>query len=297
MDIMPFADDATGSAPRVVAACRPFTDACPMNDLLQLDKSPFFVIAGPCVIESAEVCFEIARHMQRVCGALGLRYVFKASFDKANRSSSSSFRGPGLEDGLVVLKRIKEELSVPVLTDIHEPDQAAAAASVCDILQVPAFLARQTDLLIACGRTGKIVNIKKGQFMSPQEMALAVAKVKSTGNEWILLTERGTFFGYNRLVNDFTGLSVMADTGCPVVFDITHSTQQPAGLGTQSGGNPHYSPLLARAAIATGMVKGLFLECHPDPRNAKSDAATMLHLNDVEPLLRQCVALARAIHP
>lgn len=265
-----------------------------MNDLLQLDKSPFFVIAGPCVIESAELCLEVARRMQRICGELGLRYVFKASFDKANRSSSASFRGPGLEDGLVVLKRIKEELDIPVLTDIHEPGQAAEAATVCDILQVPAFLARQTDLLIACGRTGKIVNIKKGQFMSPQEMAMAVAKVKSTGNEWILLTERGTFFGYNRLVNDFTGLSVMADIGCPVVFDITHSTQQPAGLGTQSGGNPQYSPLLARAALATGAVKGLFLECHPDPKSAKSDAATMLHIDAVEPLLKQCKTIAVA---
>lgn len=266
-----------------------------MNDLLQLDKSPFFVIAGPCVIESADLCLEVARHMQGICKELGLQYVFKASFDKANRSSSNSFRGPGIEDGLVVLKRIREELDVPVLTDIHEPHQAAQAATICDILQVPAFLARQTDLLLACGRTGKIVNIKKGQFMSPQEMALAVSKIKSTGNEWILLTERGTFFGYNRLVNDFTGLSVMADTGCPVVFDITHSTQQPAGLGTQSGGNPQFSPLLARAAIATGVVKGLFLECHPDPRSAKSDAATMLKLDEVEPLLRQCVAIAQAM--
>ncbi len=266
-----------------------------MKELLQLDKSPFFVIAGPCVIESAELCMEVARRLQRVCCELGLRYIFKASFDKANRSSASSFRGPGIEDGLVVLKRIRDELHVPVLTDIHEPQQAAVAARVCDVLQVPAFLARQTDLLVACGRTGKAVNIKKGQFMSPQEMSLAAEKVRSTGNPNVMLTERGTFFGYNRLVNDFTGLEVMRQTGCPVVFDITHSTQQPAGLGTQSGGNPQFSPLLARAAIATGAVKGLFLECHPDPANARSDAATMLHLDDVEPLLVQCTRIARAL--
>lgn len=264
----------------------------PMNDLLQLDRHPLFVIAGPCVIESAELCLQIASHVKGVCDKLGLRYIFKASFDKANRSASASFRGPGIEDGLVVLQRVKDELGLPVLTDVHESAQAAEVGKVCDILQVPAFLARQTDLLVACGRTGRAVNIKKGQFMSPQEMANAVAKVKSVGNDWVMLTERGTFFGYNRLVNDFTGLAVMKETGCPVIFDITHSTQQPAGLGSASGGNPQYAPLLARAAIATGVVDGLFLECHPDPKNAKSDAATMLRLEDVEPLLAQCKAIA-----
>lgn len=251
------------------------------------DKNSLFLIAGPCVIESAEICLMIGQHVKRVCEKLGITYIFKASFDKANRSASSSFRGPGLHDGLTVLKRVKEELSVPVLTDIHEPEQAAIAAKIVDILQVPAFLARQTDLLLACGRTGKTVNIKKGQFMSPQEMGLAIDKVKSAGNDKILLTERGTFFGYNRLVNDFTGIAVMKSFGHPVVFDITHSTQQPAGLGNQSGGNPQYSALLARAAVAAG-VDGLFLECHPDPKNAKSDAATMLDLQAVEPLLTDC---------
>jgi len=240
--------------------------------------------------------------------------VFKASFDKANRSSNTSFRGPGLNDGLAILDRIKRELGVPVLTDVHEPEQAAVAAKVVDVLQVPAFLARQTDLLLACGRTGKTVNVKKGQFMSPQEMGNAIEKIRAaregsgfrvqgseaassltpeprTLNPDIMLTERGTFFGYNRLVNDFTALSVMKDFDVPVVFDITHSTQQPAGLGNQSGGNPQYSPMLARAAIAAG-VDGLFLECHPDPKNAKSDAATMMHLDEVEPLLTQCKQLA-----
>ncbi len=262
-----------------------------MTDILQRDRSPLFVIAGPCVIESAEQCLTIGNHVQRVCGALGLTYVFNASFDKANRSSNASFRGPGLVDGLAILERVKQELGVPVLTDIHEPEQAALAANVVDILQVPAFLARQTDLLIACGNTGRYVNIKKGQFMSPQEMGNAIDKVKSAGNDRIILTERGTFFGYNRLVNDFTALPIMKSLGAPVCFDITHSTQQPAGVGNQSGGNPQYSCMLARAAVAAG-VDGLFLECHPDPRNARSDAATMLDLTDVEPLLTSCKQIA-----
>lgn len=257
-----------------------------------------FVIAGPCVIESAEVCLRIAEHVKRVCRRLGIDYVFKASFDKANRTSAASFRGPGLVDGLIVLERVKQELGLPVLTDVHESDQPAVAAKVVDILQIPAFLARQTDLLIAAAGTGRAINVKKGQFMSPLEMTSAVAKIREGQSGRgdgqaapVMLTERGTFFGYNRLVNDFTGLEVMRQTGCPIIFDITHSTQQPAGQGTQSGGNPQYSPLLARAAVATGCVSGLFLECHPDPRNARSDSATMLSLDDVEPLLAQCRAI------
>jgi 2-dehydro-3-deoxyphosphooctonate aldolase (KDO 8-P synthase) len=261
---------------------------------LNLTRSSLFIIAGPCVIESAEMCLQIASHVKAVCEKLGLVYVFKASFDKANRTSNASFRGPGITAGLAVLDRVKKEIGVPVLTDVHEPNQAAVAAKVVDILQVPAFLARQTDLLLACGQTGKTINVKKGQFMSPHEMATAIDKIKSTGNDNILLTERGTFFGYNRLVNDFTGLAIMKTFGMPIVFDITHSTQQPAGLGTQSGGNPEYSPLLARAAVAAG-VDGLFLECHPDPKNAKSDAATMLNLNDVEALLTPCKKIAEIV--
>ncbi len=260
-------------------------------DFSSLNRSAPFVIAGPCVIESADLCLTVARHVKDVCERLELRYIFKASFDKANRSSNASFRGPGLQDGLVVLERIKHELGLPVLTDVHEPDQVPIAARVVDVLQVPAFLARQTDLLIACGQTDRVVNIKKGQFMSPQEMGNAVQKVRAAGNDKVMLTERGTFFGYNRLVNDFTALPVMKSFGCPVVFDVTHSTQQPAGLGNQSGGNPQYSPLLARAAMAAG-VDGLFLECHPDPKNARSDAATMLGLDEVEPLLTQCKQIA-----
>jgi 2-dehydro-3-deoxyphosphooctonate aldolase (KDO 8-P synthase) len=257
----------------------------------KIDPDKLFLIAGPCVIESLDVCLKIGSTVKAACDAHGIQYVFKASFDKANRSSGASFRGPGLDDGVAVLKVIKEKLGVPVLTDIHEPEQAAVAAEVVDVLQVPAFLARQTDLLQACGRTGRAINVKKGQFMSPQEMGNAVEKVRATGNNAVWLCERGTFFGYNRLVNDFTGLAEMKMFGCPVVFDVTHSTQQPAAKGTQSGGNPHYSPLLARAAIATGCVDGLFLECHPDPDNAKSDPATMLPLDQVEPLLAQCAEL------
>jgi 2-dehydro-3-deoxyphosphooctonate aldolase (KDO 8-P synthase) len=259
------------------------------------------LLAGPCVIESEELCLKIGRALKAVCARLGIYYVFKASFDKANRSSNASFRGPGLTDGLVVLERVKGELGVPVLTDIHEPAQAAIAAKVVDVLQVPAFLARQTDLLIACGSTGRTVNIKKGQFMSPQEMGNAAKKVQegrghatpgdsAPPETW--LTERGTFFGYNRLVNDFTALPIMKESGCPVIFDITHSTQQPAGLGNASGGNPQFAPLLARAAVAAG-VDGLFLECHPDPKSAKSDAATMLPLSAIDKLLTQCAELAK----
>jgi 2-dehydro-3-deoxyphosphooctonate aldolase (KDO 8-P synthase) len=254
-------------------------------------KDPLFIIAGPCVIESQDLCLSVGRHMKELCARLGLPYIFKASFDKANRSSASSYRGPRLDEGLRILEHVKRELDVPVLTDVHETSQAPAVAQVVDVLQVPAFLARQTDLLLACGQTGKRVNVKKGQFMSPAEMKLAVEKIRSTGNEQIWLTERGTFFGYNRLVNDFTALAVMKEFA-PVVFDVTHSTQQPAGQGSQSGGNPQFAPLLARAAVAAG-VDGLFLECHPDPRSAKSDAATMLHLEQVEPLLESCRQIAQ----
>ena len=263
-----------------------------MNEVLQLDTAPLFVIGGPCVIESRQVCLEIGRTLKAACDELGLVYVFKASFDKANRTSAGSFRGPGIGEGLAVLEAVKRELSVPVLTDVHEREQATVAAEVCDILQIPAFLARQTDLLVAAGKTGRIVNIKKGQFMAPTEMRTAADKVRGTGNNNVMLCERGTFFGYGRLVNDFTGLPIMQDVGCPVVFDVTHSTQQPAGLGGVSGGNPEYAPMLARAAVAAG-VEGIFLECHPDPAHARSDAASMLRLEDVPPLLKQLTELAK----
>jgi 2-dehydro-3-deoxyphosphooctonate aldolase (KDO 8-P synthase) len=252
---------------------------------------PLFVIAGPCVIESEELCMAVAGEVKRICAKLGLGYLFKASFDKANRSSASSYRGPGLKEGVAVLKRVKEKHGVAVLTDVHETEQVEEVAAVVDVLQVPAFLARQTDLLIACGKSGRAVNIKKGQFMSPQEMGNAVEKIRSTGNSKVMLTERGTFFGYNRLVNDLTAIAVMKSFGVPVIFDATHSTQQPGGLGNASGGNPQFTPLLARAAVAAG-VNGLFIECHPEPSKAKSDAASMVRLDSMEKLLRECKEIA-----
>lgn len=262
-----------------------------MRSIFGLSQKPLFVIAGPCVIESEAICMQIAQTLKTACDRLGLAYVFKASFDKANRSSVGSYRGAGMEVGLKLLRRVGDALGVPVLTDVHESDQPEIAAQYVDVLQIPAFLARQTDLLLAAGKTGKPVNVKKGQFMSPQEMSLAVNKIRSTGNPQILLTERGTFFGYNRLVNDFTALPLMKEFDCPVVFDVTHSTQQPAGLGSQSGGNPRFAPMLARAAVAAG-VDGLFIECHPEPAKALSDAATMLPLADIPGLLSQLKDLA-----
>jgi 2-dehydro-3-deoxyphosphooctonate aldolase (KDO 8-P synthase) len=263
-----------------------------MAQVLKLEESPLFLIGGPCVIESPEICLEIGTTLKKACDALGLAYVFKASFDKANRTSGDSFRGPGIGQGLAVLEKIKRELGVPVLSDVHEREQATVAAEVCDVLQVPAFLARQTDLLAACGKTGRIVNVKKGQFMAPTEMRTAAEKVRATGNPNVMVTERGTFFGYGRLVNDFTGLAIMKEeAGCPVVFDATHSTQSPAGLGGVSGGNPQFAPLLARAAVAAG-ADGIFLECHPDPAHARSDAASMLRLDEVPALLGQLAQIA-----
>ena len=269
-------------------------DDVDMNDLLGLGRAPLFLVAGPCVIESAALCLQVGTALKKACDEAGVAYVFKASFDKANRTSGESFRGPGIGEGLAVLEKVKRELGVPVLTDVHEREQATVAGEVVDVLQIPAFLARQTDLLHAAGRTGRVVNVKKGQFMAPAEMHTAAAKVRATGNENVLLTERGTFFGYGRLVNDFTGLSVMKETGCPVVFDATHSTQEPAGLGGAggvSGGNPRHAPMLARAAVAAG-VDGVFLECHPDPAAAKSDAASMLRLDEMPKLIRQLAQLA-----
>ena len=259
--------------------------------LNNLTASSLFLLSGPCVIESGDLCVQIARELKAICQKLGVPYVFKASFDKANRSSVSSFRGPGMADGLAVLQRVKDEAGVPVLTDVHEAIQVPEVAKVADILQIPAFLARQTDLLIACARTGKPVNVKKGQFMSPQEMGNAVEKLRASGGTQIMLTERGTFFGYNRLVNDFTALSVMKDFGVPVIYDATHSTQQPGGMGNASGGSPQYVPLLARAAVVAG-ADGLFIETHPEPAKAKSDASSMIPLSTMETLLSQCKQLA-----
>jgi len=259
-----------------------------------VDSGSLAVIAGPCVIESLDLCREVARGAQDACRMLGLPFIFKASFDKANRTSRASYRGHGLEDGLATLAAIKEEFGVPVLTDIHEAWQAKPVAEVVDVLQIPAFLSRQTDLLVAAGETGRAVNIKKGQFLAPWDMQNAVDKVRGTGNDNILLCERGTSFGYNTLVVDMKSLPIMRALGCPVVFDGTHAVQQPGGQGTTSGGQREYIPSLVRAAVAVG-IDALFLEVHPTPARALSDAATMLPLDALEPLLRVAVALDRVV--
>jgi 2-dehydro-3-deoxyphosphooctonate aldolase (KDO 8-P synthase) len=247
------------------------------------------VIAGPCMAESLELCLEVAGTMADVCRRLGIGYIFKASFDKANRSSIAGYRGPGMETGLKWLAAVRREVGVPVLSDIHEPSQAAAAAEVLDCLQVPAFLCRQTDLLVACARTGKPVNIKKGQFMAPADMKEAANKVRSGGGQGVLLTERGTTFGYNRLVVDFCGVVQMRQFA-PVIFDATHSVMEPGALGHASGGNRLYAPPLAAAAMAVG-ADGLFIETHPDPDKARSDAAAQIPLAQMEPLLARCKAI------
>jgi 2-dehydro-3-deoxyphosphooctonate aldolase (KDO 8-P synthase) len=249
--------------------------------------TPLFVIAGPCVIESKSLCLDIADRLVEIGRRTDIGMIFKASFDKANRSSMSSFRGPGLEKGLEVLAAVRKASKLPVVTDIHEPAQAAIAAEVVDCLQVPAFLCRQTDLVCACARTGKPINVKKGQFLSPDEMKNVVEKIHACGNDRIMLTERGTFFGYNRLVNDMTAIKAMKRLGCPVVFDATHSVQQPGGLGYASGGQREIAPILAKAAIAAG-TNGLFLEVHTDPENAKSDRSTIIPVDWVEDLLKVC---------
>ena len=247
-------------------------------------KNPLFLIAGPCVVESHEACFEAARKTKEAAAAAKIPLIFKASIDKANRSSGTSFRGGGMKEGLAILKAIKKELNLPIITDIHEPQQAEMVAEVADILQIPALLSRQTDLILAAAQTGKAVNVKKGQFMAPGDMRNVVDKIRSTDNEDILLTERGTCFGYHYLVNDMRSLPTMRHLGYPVVFDATHSVQIPGGLGNRSGGERHFVPVLARAAVAVG-IDGLFLEVHPNPDKALSDGPNMLRIEDLPPML------------
>ena len=263
-------------------------------------ERPLTVIAGPCVAESHDVCLEVARALRDRCGDLGLGYIFKASFDKANRTSIRSPRGPGLDQALDWFADVKAKLDVPVTTDIHEPDQAARAAQVVDLLQIPAFLCRQTDLLVAAAETGRPVNVKKGQFMAPAEMANVVTKIGQADADpspQLMLTERGTFFGYGRLVNDFAGLPDLMALGWPVCFDVTHSTQQPGTAvgGTVTGGRPEVAPTLARCAVAAG-VQALFFETHPDPDSALSDAAVMLPLAPMTDLLEDVARLHAAVH-
>ncbi len=259
---------------------------------------PLAVVAGPCQAESYEMCVEVGTAMRDRCAELGLGYLFKASFDKANRSSIYTERGPGMDEGLALLERVRDALGVPVTTDVHEPYQATAAGEVVDVLQIPAFLCRQTDLLVAAAKTGKAVNVKKGQFLSPAEMSNVVTKLTEEGCTNQMLTERGTFFGYHRLVNDFAGLYDMMQLGWPVCFDVTHSTQNPGGGsgGTSTGGRPECAPTLARCAVAAG-VQALFIETHPDPAQAKSDAATMLPVEQVLGLLGELATLHAALGP
>jgi 2-dehydro-3-deoxyphosphooctonate aldolase (KDO 8-P synthase) len=252
------------------------------------------LIAGPCVAESLELCLEVAKALADLCRRLDVGYVFKASFDKANRTRSDSYRGPGLSRGLEWLAEVSRQVGVPVLSDIHEPAQAAEAAAVLDCLQIPALLCRQSDLLEAAGRTGKPVNIKKGQFMAPEDMRHAVAKVRATGNDQVLITERGTCFGYHRLVTDFCAIPVLRGYA-PVAFDATHSVQEPGGPSGESGGHREGAAVLAAAAMAAG-ADALFVETHPDPARAKSDAAVMIPLKEMEDLLRRCLAIHRAAH-
>jgi 2-dehydro-3-deoxyphosphooctonate aldolase (KDO 8-P synthase) len=258
----------------------------------------FTLIAGPCVIESRELALEIAGQVKAITDRLGVRYIFKASYDKANRSSGDSFRGPGVGGGLEVLAEVKQRFELPVLTDIHESHQAAPVAEVVDVLQIPAFLCRQTDLLLAAAAatrgTDKSINVKKGQFLAPWDMAQVVKKLREAGVENLWLTERGTSFGYNTLVVDYRGLPQLQELGCPVIFDATHSVQQPGGRGSSTGGQREFVAPLARAAMAVG-VDGLFMEVHPDPDNALSDGPNMVPLHRLEPLLRQLLAIRAAV--
>lgn len=250
----------------------------------------FVLFAGPCVIENEEITLETAETLKCICERLGINFIFKSSFDKANRSSIFSPRGMGLEQGLKLLQRVKTEFDLPVVTDVHESWQCAEVAEVADVLQIPAFLARQTDLLVAAAKTQRVINVKKGQFMAPWEMKNVMDKLHEVGNDNVLLCERGTTFGYNRLVVDMTGLVEMRTLGAPVVFDATHSVQNPCGKGIYSGGNRAYVPYLMRAALAVG-IDGLFAEVHPNPEKALSDSSTQLPLNTVEEILKQAVEI------
>ncbi len=263
-----------------------------------LDK-PFFLIAGPCVIESRQMAFDTAGQLKEITSALGIPFIYKSSFDKANRSSGTSYRGPGMEEGLQILAEVRAELNVPVLTDVHDKDQVKAVSSVVDVLQTPAFLCRQTDFIEACAASGKPVNIKKGQFLAPHDMLQVVNKARHAARqagvaEDIMVCERGVSFGYNNLVSDMRSLAIMRETQCPVVFDATHSVQLPGGQGTSSGGQREFVPVLARAAVAAG-ISGLFMETHPNPAQAMSDGPNAVPLGLMKSLLTTLVELDRVV--
>lgn len=257
-------------------------------------NKPFVLIAGPCVVESRDIVFKIAEKLKAMTQKLKIPFVFKASYDKANRTSIDSFRGPGLDEGLKILAEVKKQFHVPVLSDVHCVHQIKTAAEVLDILQIPAFLCRQTDLLIAAAKTGKVINVKKGQFLAPWDMKSVVKKIEDSGNKNILLAERGASFGYNNLVTDFRSLSIMRDLGYPVIFDASHSVQQPGGLGTASGGKSEFIPLLARCAVAAG-CDGIFTETHLDPSKALSDGPNMIALDKLAGLLKTLQAIEKAV--
>jgi 2-dehydro-3-deoxyphosphooctonate aldolase (KDO 8-P synthase) len=253
------------------------------------------LIAGPCVIESEPLCLRVAESLKKTCDKLGIFFIFKASYDKANRTSGKSFRGPGLDAGLRTLANVRKKIGVPVLTDIHAETQVAAAAEVADVLQIPAFLCRQTDLIDAAARTGKIVNLKKGQFLSPREMGQVVAKARSAGAKKLLVTERGTTFGYNNLVADMRSIPILRGFGFPVIFDATHSVQLPGGGGDKSSGQREFAPVLARCAVTAG-ANGIFIETHPRPEEALSDGPNMIPLAEMPALLRQLLKIWQAVH-
>ena len=257
------------------------------------DEAPLLLIAGPCQIESLDHALFCAEKLKKIAAHVGMGFVYKSSYDKANRTSAKTARGVGIDNGLDILARVKETLEVPIITDVHSANQCAQAAEVADVIQIPAFLCRQTDLLVAAAKTGVVVNIKKGQFLAPWDMQHVAAKVTGAGNDNVLLTERGTSFGYNALISDMRGLPTMAALGFPVIFDATHSVQQPGGLGISSGGQREFVPVLARAAVAVG-VQGLFLECHENPDQAPSDGPNMLPLDEMHEILKQLKRLDEA---
>jgi len=263
-----------------------------IGDLSIGNSLPLVLMAGPCVIEGEDFTLQVAAEIKAIAGRCGVPLIFKSSFDKANRTSKDGFRGPGMNDGLRILKRVKDELGLPVITDVHEVEQVAAVAAVADVMQTPAFLCRQTDFINAVAAAGKPVNLKKGQFLAPWDMKHVLEKARATGNDDIMLCERGASFGYNNLVSDMRSLMVMREFGAPVVFDATHSVQQPGGLGGATGGNREYVPGLARAAVAVG-IAALFMEVHPDPDKAMSDGPNSLALADLEGLLKQLVQIDR----
>ena len=262
-------------------------------ELLNTPKR-LFLFSGPCVIETEALCLKIARSLKRSCDALGVTYVFKASYDKANRTSGKSRRGPGIQDGLKILASVREKVGVPILTDIHTEEQATKAGEIVDILQIPAFLCRQTDIVVAAAKTGKIVNLKKGQFLSPAEMGQVVSKVSGIGNNKIVLTERGTSFGYNNLVADMRSIPIMKSLGYPVVFDATHSVQLPGGGGDRSSGQGEFAPILAKSALAAG-ANGLFIETHPEPAKSPSDGPNMIPLDQMNRTLKSMLRVFKAV--